>query len=57
MYDIIKTGRKLWISLYFTVPSDTISISALAKIQKELETALIYKYPDLYVELVPEFDI
>ncbi len=57
MYDIIKTGRKLWISLYFTVPGDTISISALAKIQKELETALIYKYPDLYVELVPEFDI
>ena len=27
------------------------------EVQKELETALIYKYPDLYVELVPEFDI
>jgi len=56
-YDIIKTGRKLWISLYFKTPNDTISISALAKIQKELEAALILDYPDLYVELVPEFDL
>lgn len=56
-YDIIKTGRKLWISLYFKTPGDTISISALANIQKELESTLLTEYPDLYVELVPEFDV
>lgn len=56
LYDIIKTGRKLWISLYFRTPNDTISISRLTQIHKELESALLAEYPDLYVELVPEFE-
>ncbi len=57
LYDIIKTGRKLWLSLYFKTPSDTISVSRLVNIHEELEAALLAEYPDLYVELIPEFDL
>ena len=56
VYDVIKTGRKLWISIYFKSPSDTLSISQIIKAHKELETALKKEYKDLYVELIPEFE-
>ncbi len=56
VYDVIKTGRKIWISIYFKSPSDTISISQIIKAHKELETALKKEYKDLYVELIPEFE-
>ncbi|QOX64047.1 cation transporter [Anoxybacterium hadale] len=56
VYDVIKTGRKLWISIYFKSPSDTISISQIIKAHKELETVLKKEYKDLYVELIPEFE-
>ncbi len=54
VYDIIKTGRKLWISIYFTSQNDMISISEIKQAQKELEMELKKEFPDLYVELIPE---
>ncbi len=56
LYDIIKTGRKLWISIYFTSKGDLISVSEIKKAQKELESELKKEFPDLYVELIPEFE-
>ena len=56
LYDIIKTGRKLWISIYFTSQGDLISVSEIKKAQKELESELKKEFPDLYVELIPEFE-
>jgi predicted Co/Zn/Cd cation transporter (cation efflux family) len=53
-YDIIKTGRKLWISIYFKSPTDQISVSLINRALKELEMALKKEYADLYVELIPE---
>ncbi|HHY90222.1 MAG TPA: cation transporter [Clostridiales bacterium] len=55
-YDIIKTGRKIWISIYFKSPSDMISISTIRKARDELESELKKEFPDLYIELVPEFE-
>jgi len=56
LYDIIKTGRKIWISIYFKSSNDTISISRIREAHQELETELKKEFQDLYVELVPEFE-
>lgn len=56
VYDIIKTGRKIWISIYFTSRNDLISISEIKHVHKELEIELKKEFPDLYVELIPEFE-
>lgn len=56
VYDIIKTGRKIWISIYFTSSHDLISISEIKRVHKELELELKKEFPDLYVELIPEFE-
>lgn len=56
VYDVIKTGRKIWISIYFKSPDDSISVSRIIQAHKELESKLKLEYPDLYVELIPEFE-
>ena len=56
VYDVIKTGRKIWISIYFKSPEDTISVSQIIKAHKELEEELKKEYQDIYVELIPEFE-
>ncbi len=56
VYDVIKTGRKIWISIYFKSPDDTISISRIIQAHRELEGKLKEEFPDLYVELIPEFE-
>ena len=56
VYDIIKTGRKLWVSIYFTSQNDMISIAEIKKAHKELEFELKKEFPDLYVELIPEIE-
>lgn len=56
VYDIIKTGRKLWVSIYFTSQNDMISIAEIKKAQQELELELKKEFPDLYVELIPEIE-
>lgn len=53
-YDIIRTGRKLWICIYFIPINDMISISRLSMIQNELELKLAIDFSDIYVELLPD---
>jgi predicted Co/Zn/Cd cation transporter (cation efflux family) len=54
--DIIKTGRKIWVSIYFRSPGDMISVSMIQQARGELEAKIKMEYPDLYVELIPEFE-
>lgn len=54
--DIIKTGRKIWIEIYFVVDKDLISIEKLKKMNKELLKALKEKYDNIYVELIPDIE-
>ena len=56
LYDVIKTGRKIWISIYFKSPSDNISVSLIIRAHSELESELKKEFKDLYVELIPEFE-
>jgi len=55
IYDVIKTGRKIWISIYFKSNNDVISVSMIQKARNELEGELKKEFSDLYVELIPEF--
>jgi len=56
VYDIIKTGRKIWVSIYFKSADDIISISMIHDARDRLEEEIKKEYPDLYVELIPEFE-
>lgn len=55
-YDIIRTGRKLWISVYITFDKDLISISRLGIVQHLIIDALKKEYQDFYFELLPEIE-
>ena len=55
-YDIVRTGRKLWISVYITFDKDIVSLSKFKLLQDECILALTKKYPDFYFELLPDIE-
>ena len=54
--DIIKTGRKLWVEVYFVTRKDEISINKLREVHDEIYEELKDKYGSLYIELIPDID-
>lgn len=60
-FDIVRTGRKIWISVYITFKDDKVSLKRFGKMQSEcimaLEEVLADTYPDFYIELLPNIDI
>lgn len=59
LYEIVRTGRKLWISAYITLDKDELSVRKFKMLQTRCIAALTEKYADFYFELLPEieFDI
>ncbi|MDO5409861.1 MAG: cation transporter [Lachnospiraceae bacterium] len=55
-YDIVRTGRKLWISVYITFEKDEISLSRFKIVQTRCIEALAEKYTDFYFELLPDIE-
>lgn len=55
-YDIVRTGRKLWVSVYITFDKDIVSLSKFKFLQDECILALAKKYPDFYFELLPDIE-
>lgn len=55
-YDIVRTGRKLWISAYITLEKDVISIKRFKIVQTRCIDALAEKYSDFYFELLPDIE-
>lgn len=55
-YDIVKTGRKLWISVYITLEKDVISLTRFKMVQNLCIDALAQKYSDFYFELLPDIE-
>ena len=55
-YDIVKTGRKLWISVYVTLEKDEISLARFKIVQARCIEALIPKFSDFYFELLPDIE-
>lgn len=58
-YDIVRTGRKLWISVYLTLEKDEISLTRFKTAQVRCIDALARKYTNFYFELLPDiaFDV
>ena len=56
-YEVVKTGRKLWISVYFTLEKDELSVRRFKIYQKRCISALAQKYTDFYFELLPEIEL
>ena len=53
-YDIVRTGRKLWISAYISLNKDELSVRRFQELQAECIVALTERYSDFYFELLPE---
>ena len=55
-YDIVRTGRKLWISVYICFEKDIVSLSKFKQLQDQCIKALASKYSDFYFELLPDIE-
>lgn len=55
-YDIVRTGRKLWISVYISFEKDIVSLSTFKQLQDQCIKALASKYSDFYFELLPDIE-
>ena len=55
-YDITTTGRRLWISIYFTTQHDLMSFTELEVADALLKKELQKEYPDCFVELIPDVE-
>lgn len=52
-YDITRTGRRLWVSIYFTTNVDLMSFTELEILNRELRECLMKDYENCFVELIP----
>ena len=52
-YDVVLTGRKMWISIYFKPKSDVLSMTLLHSVYDEMYTALGQVLEAYSLELVP----
>ena len=55
-FEVVKTGRKLWISAYIKLEKDELSVRRFQMYQNRCIAALAQKYTDFYFELLPEID-
>lgn len=55
--DVIKTGRKVWVEVYFVQEEDLVSITELKLIHSKIHESLKDKFDQLYVEVIPEMDV
>lgn len=55
-FDIVRTGRKLWISVYITFDQDKISITRFKIVQNFIIQALSKEYQDFFFELLPDLE-
>lgn len=55
-YEIVRTGRKLWISAYITLNKDELSVRKFKILQTRCIAALAQNYTDFYFELLPEIE-
>ena len=55
-YDIVRTGRKLWISVYISFEKDIVSLSKFKQLQDQCIKALASKYSYFYFELLPDIE-
>lgn len=55
-YEIVRTGRKLWIKTFIAFEKDTLYLSKFKKIQDECIEALSKEYDNFQFELFPDLE-
>lgn len=55
-FEIVRTGRKLWISAYIALDKDELSVHQFQLLQSRCIAALAEHYTDFYFELLPEIE-
>ena len=55
-HEIVRTGRKLWISTYITLDNDEVSLLKFQTAQAHCIEALKEVYTDFYFELLPHIE-
>ena len=53
-FDIVKTGRKIWIELYIKSNDTQINLKELKKAKQDVEKSLKKNFDEIYVEFTPE---
>ena len=53
-YDVVRTGRKVWISIYILPMDEFISVTLYSKVQDLLEVSLAEEFNDFYIEFLPD---
>lgn len=51
-YDIARTGRKLWVSIYFRVTTDTVSVRDIQAADNRLNEKISQSIPDAFCEII-----
>jgi predicted Co/Zn/Cd cation transporter (cation efflux family) len=54
-FDVVKTGRRLWISIYITIDSEFIEVAQLRKFQAELMKRYAVLSDIIDVDIIPDF--
>ena len=53
-YDIARTGRKMWISIYFRPDTDMISVKNIQNINRILNEQLGKEFQNISCEIIPD---
>lgn len=53
-YDITRTGRRLWISIYFTIPGNILPLNTLRDASAQLNEILSSELENFSCELIPK---
>ena len=53
-YDITKTGRHLWIAVYFQIETDVLAMKDLATALKSVNEVVTAEFEECSCELIPE---
>lgn len=51
-YDITRTGRKLWVSIYFSQNQDSVNIKTLGDVTRQINNKIKEKYKNSNTELI-----
>lgn len=56
-YDIVQTGRKIWVEIYIKNEERVIRVDQLKEMRQKIKTELLKEIDDIYVELTPDLDL
>lgn len=54
--DIIKTGRRYWVEVYFVTGDNIVKLDEHKELSQKLNELLAKEYDSIYVELVPDIE-